>query len=335
MIMRKYFALFLFLACTISIYSADQVTVEFNGGISNTVLKKKMELNAARLLTAINRACTQGSSFINYSNCPGVPTDVQTNIGILWKNAAHFHTTKTTISEPCLQIRRNKTVRGYQLRNIEMIMDPVGNQYQDDIVQEFCINFDKFGNIYDFKQTIETHQYKKLMENGEVLEDLDRRYQITDFCEQLKTAYNKKDIDFMKMIFSDDALIITGKKIDRIKRNNEVSLPNYEYKVQTKEQYINGLTNVFKNAQYINVKFEDYEIVRHPTKDNYYAVYLKQTWYSKNWKNSYADEGFVTLIWDFRDEENPRINVRTWMPIDTPENARFDIRTMDLKDLNK
>lgn len=333
--MRKLTTLFVFLVCTISIKSADYVTVEINSGISNTMLKRKMEHNAAQLLTAINRACTQGSDFINYTNCRGVPTDVQTSIGILWKNAAHFHTAKTTISEPCLQIRRNNTIRGYQLRNIEMMMDPVGNQYQDDLVQEFCINFDARGNITDFKQTIETHQYKKLMENGEVLEDLDRRYQITDFCEQLKTAYNKKDIDFMKMIFSDDALIITGKKIDRIKRNNEVSLPNYEYKVQTKEQYINGLTNVFKNAQYINVKFEDYEIVRHPTKDNYYAVYLKQTWYSKNWKNSYADEGFVTLIWDFRDEENPRINVRTWMPIDTPENARFDIRTMDLKDLNK
>ena len=132
------------------------------------------------------------------------------------------------------------------------------------------------------------------------------------------------------MIFSDDALIITGKKINRIKKNNEVSLPNYEYKVQTKEQYINGLTNVFRNAQYINVKFDDYEIVRHSTMDNYYAVYLKQTWYSKNWKNSYADEGLVTLIWDFRDEENPRINVRTWMPIDTPENERFNIMMMDL-----
>ena len=59
MIMRKYLTLLFFLICTISINSADQVTVEFNGGISNTVLKKKMELNAARLLTAINRACTQ------------------------------------------------------------------------------------------------------------------------------------------------------------------------------------------------------------------------------------------------------------------------------------
>ena len=53
--MRKYFALFLFLACTISIYSADQVTVEFNGGISNTVLKKKMETNHKRFFKKGNR----------------------------------------------------------------------------------------------------------------------------------------------------------------------------------------------------------------------------------------------------------------------------------------
>lgn len=323
--MRKLFSLIMFLACTNSIYSqTDYVTVEFNGGISSTMLKNKMERNAARLLTAINRAYTQGSNYVNYTNCPGLPTDVQTSIGIIWKNAAHFHTAKTTISEPCLQIRRNNTIRGYQLRNIEMMMDPVGNQYQDDLVQEFCINFDARGNITDFKQTIETHQYNKLIENGEELDDYDRRVQIIDFCEQLKTAYNKKDLDFMKMIFSDDALIVTGKKINRLKINREVPLPNsnYEYSVQTKEQYIKGLSNVFKNAQYINVKFDGYEIRRHPslTRRNYYSVTLKQSWFSKNWKNSYADEGIVTLIWDFRDEENPRINVRTWMPIDTPEN---------------
>lgn len=317
--MRKIFILLL-LACTSNINSADNVTVKFTDGISNTTIKNKMERNAASLLTAINRACTQRSDYINYVNCPGVPVDVQTSIGILWRNAAHFRTTKNTISEPCLQIRRNNTIRGYQLRNIEMMMDPAGDQYQDDIMQEFCINFDANGNICDFKQTMETHQYKKLIENGEILEDFDRRFQIIDFCEQFKTAYNKKDLDFMKMIFSEDALIITGKKINRVASNREVQLPKFEYKVQTKEQYIKGLSNVFKNAQYINVKFDNYEIRRHPIKQNYYSVTLKQSWFSKNWRNSYADEGIVTLIWDFRDEENPRINVRTWMPIDTPEN---------------
>ena len=30
--------------------------------------------------------------------------------------------------------------------------------------------------------------------------------------------------------------------------------------------------------------------------------------------STYSDDGYLFLLWDFRDEENPKIHVRTWQP---------------------
>ena len=31
----------------------------------------------------------------------------------------------------------------------------------------------------------------------------------------------------------------------------------------------------------------------------------------------YSDEGYLFLVWDFSDEENPKIHVRTWQPLES------------------
>ena len=50
--------------------------------------------------------------------------------------------------------------------------------------------------------------------------------------------------------------------------------------------------------------------MRHPTKDGIYGVTLRQGYKS----DSYADDGWLFLLWDFRDKSMPRIHVRTWQP---------------------
>ena len=40
--------------------------------------------------------------------------------------------------------------------------------------------------------------------------DASRRRQILNYCEHLRMAYTTKDIDFLRQVFSDDALIIVG-----------------------------------------------------------------------------------------------------------------------------
>lgn len=46
----------------------------------------------------------------------------------------------------------------------------------------------------------------------------------------------------------------------------------------------------------VDVKFSDFRIMRHPTKDGIYGVSLRQRYKS----DRYADDGWLFLLWDFR-----------------------------------
>ena len=56
--------------------------------------------------------------------------------------------------------------------------------------------------------------------------------------------------------------------------------------------------------------FSDIKVSKHPSIDGYYGVVLRQGYESSN----YSDEGYLFMIWDFRDESHPQIHVRTWQP---------------------
>jgi hypothetical protein len=82
------------------------------------------------------------------------------------------------------------------------------------------------------------------------------------------------------------------------------------YKVQNKPQYISGLRSNFSRNKYIKVTFSDVEVVRHPANPNYYGVTLHQHWKS----STYEDDGYLLLIWEFHDGQDPVIHYRTWQP---------------------
>ena len=283
-----------------------------------------MERQISNLLTAINRAQTNNTD-INFS---GIDIDdmATQSICMLWNNV-HFRTMDDDIVEHCLQLRNgNNTLRGYQVRNIAIQMYPLDDTYTDDRHQEVCIDFNTSGKIVDFNITMGIRQYTQLMKEGIELNDIDRRMQIIHYIEQFRTAYNQKDIKFMNDIFSDDALIVTGKVVKRVP--SEISLPKVEveYKVQDKQQYLNNLRSVFANNGYINVKFNDYRIKRHGAKPNYYGVTLVQEWNSSR----YSDKGIVFLVWDFTNEDAPKIHVRTWQPTEVSEDEVFTLNKFKL-----
>ena len=154
------------------------------------------------------------------------------------------------------------------------------------------------------------------------MDDLDRRMQILHWVEQFLNAYITKDINFMENVFSDDALIVTGKVVKRQK--TDMKPISVEYTTQGKQQYLNGLRRVFKNNAYINVNFDEIKIVRHGAKPNYYGVTLKQGWNTKG----YSDEGIVFI--DFTDEFNPKIMVRTWQPMQIDDKDIFTLGNFKL-----
>ena len=282
---------------------ADNVTFTVSDGIDNAAIKSKIESEVSHMLTEINAAQEVGRS-LNFSAMGNIGTRVQQSMAMLWENSP-FVCTDEEIIEHCLT-----TGTGYQVRNIPLMMKPTGErEFGEDEYQEAVISFDKQGNVESFYLSISMNLYMNVIKSNLELTDLRRRQLILDYVEQFRTAYNQKDINFLNQVFSDDALIITGKVITT-KHAEGFTSQKIQYNKQSKEQYIKNLKGVFARNSYIKVTFDEIEVMRHPVNPNFYGVTLLQGWTS----GKYHDDGYLFLLWDFTNEEAPQIHVRTWQP---------------------
>lgn len=285
-------------------YAAEAVTVHISDGIDDGAIKTKMEQTISTILTEANAAHEQKRE-MHYS-AMGIPAGVQGSLAALWDNSP-FVSMDTEIVEHCLT-----TGTGYQVRNIPLILKPLnsGDIADDEDYQEAVVSFDKQGNLTSFYLSISMNLYMNVVKDNKEITDLRRRQLILDYVEQFRTAYNQKDLDFLNAVFSDDALIITGKVIER-KSMDGIRLPDkIEYKKQSKKEYLGRLAMVFRNNKQIRVTFDEIEVMRHPANVDFYGVTLHQGYTS----DRYHDDGYIFLLWDFRDEAHPQIHVRTWQP---------------------
>lgn len=165
--------------------------------------------------------------------------------------------------------------------------------------------------------------------------DAEHRRMILNYVEHLRTSYTTKDIDFLEQLFSENALIVVGTVIHTGEEaeNGYLSPSQVVYNVKSKRQYLDRLKQVFKANRNIRVNFSKFQIMRHPTQPGIYGVSLRQGYSS----DIYSDDGYLFLLWDFRDETAPKIHVRTWQPslledrTPLPEDDIFNIRNFNLK----
>lgn len=165
--------------------------------------------------------------------------------------------------------------------------------------------------------------------------DAERRRIILNYVEHLRTSYTTKDIDFLEQLFSENALIIVGTVVRTGSQaeNGYLSPSQVVYNVKSKRQYLDRLKQVFKANKRIDVEFSKFHIMRHPTHPGIYGVSLRQGYSS----DIYSDDGYLFLLWDFRDETAPQIHVRTWQPsllddrTQLPEDAIFNIQNFNLQ----
>ena len=287
----------------VSLGARGQVSFAVSDGIDNATIKSKIESTVSKMLTEINTAQGAGRS-LNFAAMGSLNARVQQSMAMLWENSP-FVCTDEEIIEHCIT-----TGSGYQVRNIPLMMKPTGErEFNEDEYQEAVISFDKQGNVESFYLSISMNLYMNVIKSNLELTDLRRRQLILDYVEQFRTAYNQKDINFLNQVFSDDALIITGKVITT-KHAEGFTSQKIQYNKQSKEQYIKNLSGVFKRNSYIKVTFDEIEVMRHPVNPNFYGVTLLQGWTS----GKYHDDGYLFLLWDFTDENAPQIHVRTWQP---------------------
>jgi hypothetical protein len=272
-------------------------------GLYNEALKQKIEKNVSDVLLAFNEAVIKGKN--PSLNKAGVTSDGQKVITSLWKT--------TAMSCPVSKLERSCITRpnnsGYQIRNIPINMhDAPDDQFE----QEIVINLTNDGRVDDI--FVAVHQYGNILANNNKVEDLSHYQMVWEFVEKFRTSYNLRDIQLLETIFSDNALIISGKVIKQ-KPNSDHALQSlpYEkiiYQTKTKQEYLKDLKRVFKNQKYLNVVFEEVEVLQNEVHKEVYGVTLKQRWNS----STYKDVGYVFLMIDFRNEFQPEIHVRTWQP---------------------
>ncbi len=145
---------------------------------------------------------------------------------------------------------------------------------------------------------------------------------IATFLENYKTAFALKRLDYLESVFDDNATIITG---HIIKKNPKLNIegqattfggnkPLIKYTRQTKSEYLRKLKMCFQSNQFINIRFADNDVVKMGAGGETYGIQIKQDYYSSN----YGDQGYLFLMVDFNDPENPSIKVRTWQPERNP-----------------
>ena len=319
------------LMCVLSVHQASAVEVIITDGLKNEQLKKKMEQSLSLLLTEVNAANEQGRN-INFASLR-LPSDVKTTLASLWENSP-FLCLDDVVSQKCLTKQNGE----YQLRNIPLLLkaNKQGGVSEDDEYQEAVVTFDRNGNISSFHLAIAMNLYMDVLKKGKDVTDHRYREMILDFTERFRTAYNEHNDDFLETVFSDDALIITGKIIER-KTADGVRLPDQVvYNKLTKNEYLSRVRTNFKRDKNnkIHVTFDEIEVVRHPSDlpeyNRTYGVTLHQIYKSE----TYSDEGYVFLLWDFMDEEKPKIHVRTWQPDAYSKDGKTRERLSDEERIN-
>lgn len=322
--MKKIVIVLMSLVASVYFMSAQEVTFRVIDGTDDTAVKDAVENNVSALLSAINKSQSMGTD-MDFSAVL-IDDGAKESFEMLWSNIP-FHVIENEIAEHLLTTYDNN----YQIRNIPIELNPDNASDDIDNYQEAVIDVDKNGRILSFFFSIQANIYRRVMKDGQAIEDLRHRQMILDYVEHFRTAYNQKDIKFLEQVFSDDALIITGKVVRVAKSDlNMLSNRRIEYTVQNKKQYLTRLKSVFDRAKYIHVDFSEIKVSRHPTKMNFYGVLVRQGYDS----GQYSDDGYVFLLWDFSDEERPQIHVRTWQPYWMDEQKTTTLPEKEIMDIN-
>lgn len=158
--------------------------------------------------------------------------------------------------------------------------------------------------------------YNDIMMKG--IWDMDARLILTNFLEEYKTAYALKDIDFIRNVFDDNAVIITGRVKNRpkntLERSQYLDSKIIKYNRQTKNEYLRNLEHCFAGNEFINIRFANNDVIKAGKGGETYGIQIKQDYYS----STYGDTGYLFLMVDVNNPDNPIIKVRTWQPEKDP-----------------
>ena len=157
----------------------------------------------------------------------------------------------------------------------------------------------------------------------------DAREILLQFLENYKTAYALERLEYIRSIFSDDAQIIVGKVLKTKPGVNPTGERNMsiagqkaiKYTHLTKQDYMERLRRAFANNEFININFSNVSLrkITKITDKEKFVIQLAQEYNS----SQYADKGYLLLLVDITNKEEPLIEIRTWQPDEIDLNNVF------------
>ena len=284
-----------------------KVTVSPMGGDEVPVIKQRIASTLESILLEMNRA-QAGSSSLETVKQLFAPEAYATFVRFVTQNKA---VTARKAYEP--QMIERMHGQFYDIRSIMVKIDP--GETETTAVQNLVFTFSRAGLITSVRSMLPKYDFQTIIARGETAQDSLMRGTILDFMEQFRMAYNTKDTAYLEKVYSDDALILVGTVLqekrgaDDMMRRSLLSQPKIKLIQQSKREYLDGLKRrAFAKNAFINVRFDDFSIVRHEKLPWLYGVSCQQQWNS----STYSDKGFLFLMMDFRSLTEPVIHVRTW-----------------------
>ena len=292
---------------------AIDVTLTIDEHTSRPAALAAAQSNLAAVLTEINRA-QKAKEPVSVKNLR-MDDFSKKSLARLWA-VTPFYCDDEEIVERCW-VFKNGTM---MVSHIPLIIPPEDENFGLGTYQEAVVEFDAKGQLTDFRFALDAQTAESMERCGTVV-DKEKQMIILQYVERFRTAYNQKDLPTIEKMFSDDALIITGRVVMAKPQGDQGAQFKVEYNKQNKQQYISNLRRAFLRNKWIDVKFtqigengEDGGCagITQSTKDKTkYGVRLHQSWKSSN----YSDEGYLFLLWEFpEDGSDPIIHVRTWQP---------------------
>jgi hypothetical protein len=114
-------------------------------------------------------------------------------------------------------------------------------------VENVVFTFNNKNKIDEVLFGLGKEAYNDIMMKG--VWDMDARLILTNFLEEYKTAYALKDLNYIKNVFDDNAVIITGRVANSPKRNIEnsqyIDSQIIKYNRQSKNEYLRNLAHCF------------------------------------------------------------------------------------------
>lgn len=305
-------AVFALLFVTLPAHAVD-VTLTVDEHVDRPSALAAAQSNLAAVLTEINRA-QKAKESVSVKNLR-MDEFAKKSLARLWA-VTPFYCDDEEVVERCW-VFKNGTM---MVSHIPLIITPEDENFGLGTYQEAVVEFDTKGQLIDFRFALDAQTAESMERCGTVV-DKEKQMIILQYLERFRTAYNQKDISTIEKMFSDDALIITGRVVMAKPQGDQGAQFKVEYNKQNKQQYISNLRRAFLRNKWIDVKFsqigengEDGGCagITQSTKDKTkYGVRLRQSWKSSN----YSDEGYLFLLWEFpEDGGDPIIHVRTWQP---------------------